>query len=174
MEIFTPRLEIRNLRCSDWKAVQEIWLDADASPYAKYDAPHTTDDDGVKRLVESFCETDDFYIVQLINTDTVIGTIDIHDTGNGSDIGYCFISGFHGKGYAKESCHALIDHYFLAGVKRFTAGTALLNAPSVGLLKSLGFRQTAAEKVSFYKNETGEPVYFDGGIFELAKEDWKC
>ena len=51
------------------------------------------------------------------------------------------------------------------GSKRFTAGTALNNLPSVKLLTSLGFRKIREEKVSFYKDEKGEDIYFDGGIF---------
>lgn len=46
-------------------------------------------------------------------------------------------------------------------VERFTAGTALDNAPSVKLLNRLGFAQTGTEEVCFYD---GHP--FAGGTFE--------
>ena len=48
---------------------------------------------------------------------------------------------------------------------RFTAGTALMNLPSVRLLKSLGFEKISEELVSFYKDENGGNIYFTGGIF---------
>lgn len=48
-----------------------------------------------------------------------------------------------------------------------TAGTAIENIPSVRLMQSLGFHQIGTEKVSFYNDSEGKPVYFDGGIFEL-------
>ena len=50
---------------------------------------------------------------------------------------------------------------------KITAGTALNNTPSVKLLNSLGFRQTGTETVSFYKDEEGNAVNFEGGIYEL-------
>ena len=37
----------------------------------------------------------------------------------------------------------------------------------VPLLNSLGFKQIGEEKVSFYKDEDGNDIYFDGGLFEL-------
>ena len=49
---------------------------------------------------------------------------------------------------------------------RATAGTALDNRPSVALLSSLGFTQTATESVSFYQDSAGNPIVFTGGVFE--------
>ena len=61
---------------------------------------------------------------------------------------------------------ALLDYYTAnRGAKVFTAGTGLENTPSVKFLKSCGFELTGTEKVSFYKDENGEDIYFDGGIF---------
>lgn len=57
--------------------------------------------------------------------------------------------------------------YAEVGGYRLTAGTALQNEPSVTFLKALGFSLTETEKVSFYKDEHGEDVVFDGGIFAL-------
>lgn len=42
---------------------------------------------------------------------------------------------------------------------------ALVNLPSVHLLTAPGFAQTGTEQVSFYQDEQGAPLYFDGGIF---------
>ena len=53
------------------------------------------------------------------------------------------------------------------GIKKLTAGTAINNIPSVSLLKSLGFKLIGTEKVSFYKDEHGSDIFFEGGIFEL-------
>ena len=52
------------------------------------------------------------------------------------------------------------------GFARATAGTALNNRPSVALLSSLGFTQTATESVSFYQDSAGNPIVFTGGVFE--------
>ena len=53
------------------------------------------------------------------------------------------------------------------GFTKITAGTALKNTPSVRLLLSLGFRQTGAETVSFYQDEMGQDIVFEGGRYEL-------
>jgi ribosomal protein S18 acetylase RimI-like enzyme len=52
------------------------------------------------------------------------------------------------------------------GAVNITARTALNNKPSVKLLESLNFRQTGTEVVSFYKDNEGNAITFDGGIYE--------
>lgn len=83
------------------------------------------------------------------------------------EIGYCFHSKYHGKGYAKESISAVLPFLKSIGVSRVTAGTAINNIPSIRLLNSLGFKQIGTEKVSFYKDSNGNDIFFDGGVFEL-------
>ena len=62
---------------------------------------------------------------------------------------------------------ALFDYVRSLGIKKLIAGTAVKNTPSVALLKSLGFELIETEKVSFYKDESGNDIVFDGGVFEL-------
>lgn len=87
---------------------------------------------------------------------------------NGYEIGYCFHSAYHGKGYAKESHLAFIDYMRKLGIKRLTAGTVINNTLSVALLKSLGFELVETEKVSFYKDADGNDI-----VFELNLEKTK-
>ena len=56
------------------------------------------------------------------------------------------------------------------GVSKLTVGTALENTPSVALLSRLGFQLTATEQVSFYKDQKGQAIVFQGGIFEKRFE----
>lgn len=167
MELITSRLTIRNLCPDDWKAIKEIRQDFGRSAYAQYDVPHSDDDEEIKRLVKSFSEGGGFFLVMLSAEKEVIGTVDLHNTGSGYDIGFCFLSEFQGNGYAKESCAALIDLYAKNGCRRFSAGTALKNTPAVRLLTALGFSMTDTEQVSFYKDEAGNDICFEGGQFEL-------
>lgn len=167
MELITDRLIIRNIQFNDWKELKNIWQNFGESPYAQYDVPHSNDDEQIQRLVKHFAESNDYFIVTHSKTERVIGTIDLHDTGNGYDIGYCFMLQYQGNVYAKESCSALIDLYVKNGCKRFSAGTALNNTPSVKLLNTLGFHLTGAEQVTFYKDKNGNDIYFEGGLFEL-------
>ena len=173
MLLKTERLNIRHITEDDWKSVKEIWKDFNLSEYAQYDKPHNTDETDVRERIAKWAKANSgiehmFFAVCL--QDIVIGYIAFNKRDNGYEIGYCFHSKYHGKGYAKESHLALFDYLHELGITRFTAGTAINNIPSVSLLKSLGFKQAVTEKVSFYKDAEGKNIVFDGGIFELATE----
>ena len=173
MEIKTERLLIRKVVANDWISIKRIWDDFRESEYAKYDVPHKSDADEIKLQVsrwENANKGDKHLFFSVCFENEIIGYIDFHDIGNGYESGYCFHSNYHGKGYAKESYQALIKLFSDRGNKRLTAGTALKNIPSVRLLNSLGFKQIGTEKVSFYQDEKGNDIYFDGGIFELKME----
>lgn len=171
MILKTQRLTIRRIVESDWPAAQRIWADFSRSDYAQYDKPHCTADEDVQRRIGRWAQYGGsmehiFFAVCLENE--MIGYVAFNIREDGHEIGYCFHSSAHGKGYARESLAALLGHLRDEGIVHFSAGTALKNLPSVGLLKALGFRQTGEEKVSFYKNADGSDIVFDGGIFELS------
>lgn len=170
MEIKTERLLIRKIIADDWTSLKRIWDDFRESDYAQYDVPHKSDENEIRSQISKWAAlnggTDHLFFAVCLG-DEVIGYIVFHNTGDGYDSGYCFHSAYHGRGYARESFQALIRFLADRGVRRLTAGTALNNIPSLRLLESLGFAQTGTEKVSFYKDESGRDIYFDGGIFEL-------
>lgn len=99
--------------------------------------------------------------------DIVIGYSSFNIRGDGYEMGYCFHSAYHGKGYAKESHLAIFEYLHKLGIKRITVGTAICNIPSVSFLKAMGFRQIGTEEVSFYKDANGNNIVFEGGIFEM-------
>ena len=169
--IETERLTIRRVEESDWRAAQRIWADFGLSEYARYDMPHDVDDDSVRVRIEKwakFAGSTEHMFFAVCLAEEMIGYIAFNKRENGHEIGYCFHSAAHGKGYAGEACRVLFAQMKEMGFTRFSAGTAINNLPSVKLLKSLGFVQTGAEKVSFYKDENGNDIVFDGGIFELT------
>lgn len=171
MQITTDRLTIRPIREEDWRAIRAIWEDFSASPCAQYDRPHNTDPEDVRariaRWAKFTAEGTEHMFFAVCREGAVMGYIAFNIRGKGYEIGYCFHSAHRGKGYAKEAHLALFDHLRRLGVTHFSAETALDNTPSVRLLASLGFRLTATEKVSFYKDAEGKAIVFDGGIFEL-------
>ena len=169
--IRTQRLSIRRIRTDDWRAIKEIWAGAAASEYARYDRPNDLEDEAVSRRIAawaSFADSDEHIFCAVCLRDAVIGYVAFNRTAYGHEIGYCFHPDHHGRGYARESIQALLDFMKEKGASAITAGTALNNTPSVGLLRSLGFRQTGTEKVSFYRDENGRDIVFDGGVFELS------
>lgn len=169
MLLQTERLTIRRVAAEDWSDIKQIWLSFQTSAFARYDLPHSTDDGDVRPRIAKWAACGSgmehmFFAVCLQKR--VIGYIAFNQRERGYEIGYCFHSDFHGKGFAKESHLALFAHLNSLGITVFSARTALANTPSVALLRSLGFRQTGVEKVSFYKDENGSDIVFEGGIFE--------
>lgn len=173
MLLKTERLFIRHVTENDWRDIKEIWEDFNTSEFARYDMPHNTDDEDVRARVSKWAKANRgiehmFFAVCLNNA--VIGYVAFNIREDGYEIGYCFHSDYHGKGYARESLLALFDYLHSLGITRFTAGTAINNTPSVSLLRALGFEQVRAEKVSFYKDCKGKDIMFDGGVFELSNK----
>ena len=165
----TARLSIRRISAADWKAVQTIWTEVAKTEYAQYDQPKDTSDEAVKARIErwaSFAERIDHLFFAICLKDAVIGYVAFNQKGTAYDLGYCFHPDYHGQGFARESVSALLSKLKAKGITKVTAGTALKNTPSINLLLSLGFHQTGVEKVSFYKNEAGQDIVFDGGRFE--------
>lgn len=172
-EIITSRLTVRNTVAADWRDIGKIWEDFGKSEFAKYDIPHSTDEKEVRERVARWekananADTEHQFFSVCLGA-RVIGYAAFNKHDDGYELGYAFSSEFHGKGYAKESISAILDFFKSCGVKRIFAGTALNNTPSVKLLTALAFEMTGTEKVSFYKDENGQPIFFDGGVFELA------
>ena len=172
MFLKTERLNIRQIEPDDWKSIKEIWIDFNTSSLSQYDMPHNTDDDDVRERIAKWADaskgTEHIFFAVCLDK-TVIGFFSFNIREDSHELGYCFHSKYQGKGYVKESLAALIEYLTTIGIKKLTAGTAINNIPSVSLLKSLGFELIGTEKVSFYKDEHGNDIFFDGGIFELNK-----
>ena len=171
MLLKTERLTIRHIVSDDWKNIRDILVDFNSSEYAQYDTPHITENTNVQARIAKWAAANSgtehmFFAICL--DEIVIGYIAFNLRENGHEIGYCFHSAYHGKGYAKESHLALFNYLRTLGITKFSAGTGLNNTPSVKLLTSLGFKLVAQEKVSFYKDADGNDIVFDGGIFEYG------
>lgn len=161
---------IRYIEADDWKSLIDIWADFEGSDYAKYDVPHSLDETEVRKKAAEWALVSpqrEHMFFAVCKEDVMIGYTDFHRNSEGYECGYCFHSKYHGKGYARESLQALIKWVSDGNSMRFTAGTAMNNVPSVRLLASLGFEKIGNERVSFYKDESGEDICFDGGVFAL-------
>lgn len=169
--ITTDRLLIRLIEAADWPAVGDIWAALAPLPNAQYDKPHPTDPETIRARVARWADftrkgtAHIFFAVCLEGR--VIGYFAFNQRDVGHEVGYSFHPAYHGKGYAKEALAAILSHLRGMGLNRFSAGTALNNTPSVKLLESLDFRLVGTEQVSFYQDENGQDIVFEGGIFEL-------
>lgn len=163
MEITTSRLSVRTLCEHDWMDMKNIFVDFSNSEYAAYDRPFPTDDSEIRALVRQFADSGSFFTVRTLDINKMIGYVCFHKDNDIYDVGYCFHSSYHGKGYAYESVHSLIEYISREyGIFTFTAGTAIDNKPSCRLLEKLGFVCVSTENVSF-----DDSFVFQGGNFEL-------
>jgi len=160
MKIVTRRLLVRTLEFDDWPALKRIARDFQASQYRYFDREMPVDDAGAQSAARYAASTGMWFSVCLGGE--MIGYVCFHEENGAMDVGYGFHSSAHGFGYAFESISALLELLASVGVRRFSAGTALANAPSVRLLERLGFCLTGTEEVCFWE---GHP--FTGGMFTL-------
>lgn len=82
------------------------------------------------------------YLVKLKNENTPIGMCGLikRDTLKDVDIGFAFLPGYEGKGYAFESAEATLKYGKTnLGLNRIVAITVSYNQRSIELLKKLGF-----------------------------------
>ena len=170
----TERLTVRRIAADDWESIKAIWDDQKRSVYARFDRPNDTNPDAVRQRIGKWasCENSTEHMFYAVCLDGgVIGYIAFNRREDGYETGYCFHSDYQGKGYAKESMAALIGAILEKQPDAvITARTALKNIPSVRLLQSQGFRLTGTEKVSFYRDEDGKKIDFDGGIYKRLSE----
>lgn len=166
----TERLGIRLIEEGDWESVRQIWIDFQQSEYVLFDTWKDTDPGEVKRRISKWAELTRsgkehlFFAICLAGE--VIGYISMNRRENGYETGYGFLRKAQGKGYAREALEAVCRHMKSIGAERITAGTALKNRPSAALLNRLGFALTGTEQLAFYRDEEGNPVLFEGGLFE--------
>ena len=138
MILETSRLYIRSLCETDWQEMKNIFIDFNNSKYAVYDMPLPTEDEEIKALIKKFVESNMFFTVFLKESSDMIGYVCFHKDGDTYDLGYCFHSLYHSKGYAYESTKVLIEYFVDEyGATGFTAGTAIDNTPSCRLLEKL-------------------------------------
>ncbi len=91
-----------------------------------------------------------------------LGRIGFHgppDADARVEVGYTVVSEHRGRGYATEACGALFAWARERGVTRFRASVSPANAPSLAVVRKLGFRQTGTQ----WDEIDGEELVFERG-----------
>ena len=173
IKIATARTVIRNFSPDDWHDLQRIITDKEASEYAIYDYPFPTSELEVREIAAWFSKNDNYLAVWETTIKNVIGYVALNGDSRVYDLGYCLHSEYQNKGYAAETCTAVIDYAFkVLKAERLTGGTAVLNLPSCKLLAKLGFQKTGESITSFRKTAEGKDIEFTGASFELTNDVW--
>lgn len=172
----TARLIIRRFRPEDWQDLYEYLSDREVVKYEPYDAFT-----GEACVAEAARRAGDpaFWAVCLKDGGKLIGNLYLSNAEpefSRWELGYVFNRHFQGKGYATESCRAILDHAFQdLGALRVMAMCDPLNTASWKLLERLGMRREAhkLKNVFFWRDEHGSPIWKDTYEYAILAEEWK-
>ena len=161
----TERLILRRYKKEDLQDLFEYLSDKDVVEYEPY---KTMTFDEAKENLEWCIGTDEMIAVELKSSHKMIGNVYLGKRDFDSlEMGYVFNRNYWGKGYAAESCEALIEQAFSNGVHRIYAECDPRNKNSWKLLEALGFRREAhfRKNVYFWKDENGKAIWKDTYIY---------
>ena len=161
----TERLILRRYRESDLHDLYAYLSDPEVVKFEPY-KPKTLEE--TKKNLQWRISADEMIAVELKREARMIGNVYLGKRDFQSlEIGYVFHKAYWGKGYAKESCEALIGKVFSEGIHRIYAECDPLNTASWKLLESLGFEREAhlKENVYFWKDENNNPIWKDTYIY---------
>ncbi len=91
------------------------------------------------------------------------------------EIGYVFNPKYYGKGYATESCRAIIDYGFKhLKVRRLIAMCNPDNISSWKLLERLKMRREGHQikNIYFKEDENGKPIWNDTYEYAVLADEW--
>ncbi len=139
MHLETPRLLIRNFFHEDGGDLQEILGDSETMQYCEpaYTLPQT------QKFLDSFCIASHGGVaVACKETSKVIGYILFKETQEGVyEMGWFFNRNTWGRGYALESCKAVIAYAFETLHAHKIFAETIDGVKSVGLMEKLGMQQ---------------------------------
>ena len=166
MYIETERMVVRNFTIDDLKDLYDIL--GDAETMKNCEPPYTIEK--TAEFLQEFC-IEKRGAVAAVHKDTskVIGYILFNEFDDGVyEIGWFFNRAYHRKGYAYESCKAVIDHAFdsMNAHKIFAETTD--GIISVNLMKKLGMKQEGIQR-SQIKDDYGN--WADLYLYGMLAED---
>ncbi len=166
----TERLILRRYKKEDLQDLFEYLSDAQVVEFEPY-KPLTLDE--AKQNLEWRIGTDEMIAVELKSSRKMIGNVYLGKREFDSlEIGFVFNRNFWRRGYAAESCGALIARAFSNGAHRIYAECDPNNENSWRLLEALGFRREAhfRKNVYFWKDENGTPIWKDTYVYAKLRE----
>lgn len=155
LTLHTARLLLRNFEPGDTPALHRAIIHYQATPYAAYDSPWPTEEEGIAGAVAWFASADQYLAVCRRDTGLFLGFVCLNPedppAAQRYNLGYIFDSEYHGQGYAVEACRAMLAHAFVdLGAAEVVSGTPLIHERSIRLLHRLGFTQPDAS-IGFFR-----------------------
>lgn len=166
----TDRLILRRYTESDLQDLYEFLSDAEVLKYEPYRPMNIKEVEG---NLEWRISSNEMIAVELKSNKKLIGNMYIGRRDfEALEIGYVFNRHYWGKGYAKESCKALVEQAFADGIHRIFAECDPQNVNSWKLLQALGFIREAHLKknIYFWKDNDNKPIWKDTYIYARLNE----
>jgi [ribosomal protein S5]-alanine N-acetyltransferase len=174
--IETERLLVRNFTKNDWKNLQE-YISKDE--VMKFERNWDFSDNACQMAVEEFSKGDVFWVVELKTSGKMIGHVYFNQSQPFDfsvwSLGYIFNPDYSGKGYATESCRAVMEYGFkVLHIHRVIAKCSPDNLQSWRLLERLKMRREghSLKCVTFKKTAEGEPIWWDEYLYAILAEEW--
>ena len=175
----SERLILRSPRESDFEPLLASWADPESVRFTgeKEDLPdflrHMIADMQTKRPGDQDPGGPWFqYVIERKEDSALVGDLGVGFFVPGEhqvELGYRIHPDQRRKGYASEALTALIRYLIEEhGIHRFVGVAASLNAPSIAVLRSLGFRREGQFRESFRCNG----AWIDDDYFALLASEW--
>ena len=174
MELLTPRLKLDALTPADAAALFAYRGDAEVARYQGWQ-PASLDEaaEWIEALAAEPAPGHWWQrAIRLRDGGELIGDLGLGlpaDEKAGVELGITIAPARQGRGYAGEALRAALDWAFARGVNRATASVDPRNTASVALLCSLGMRQEAHFRESYWLR--GE--WADDLVFALLAREWR-
>lgn len=161
----TERLILRRYMDSDLEDLHRYLSDPEVVRFEPY-RPMTMEEAGeeLKRRMDS----DEMIAVELKDSGRLIGNVYLGRRDfEALELGFVFNREYWGRGFASESCRAVIERAFADGAHRIFAECDPENENSWRLLEALGFRREGhlLQNVYFWRDESGRPIWKDTYIY---------
>lgn len=165
----TARLVLRPVHGNDADALFPVLSDDDLMTWWAF-GPHRSVDETRALLVRATGGGWRSWAITRRGEDVALGWVNAHlRRENVSEIGYILARAAWGQGIAREAVGMVLDQLFIAeGQRRVFADADPENAPSIGLLTSMGFVQEGHLRAEW---ETHIGVR-DSLIFGLLRDEW--
>lgn len=159
MPLVTKRLVLRAARQGDLMDLHAIFSDPRAMRYwstLPHDSPARTQEN-LDRLIAHADGLLTYFVIE--KDGRVIGTAGMH---HADEVGFILHPDYWRQGIISEAMGAIIPHLFaVTDHAQLTADADPRNSASVGILKSLGFKEThRAERTFCINGEWSDSVYF--------------
>ena len=172
----TPRLILRRFVVEDAGMMYDRWAsDPEVTRYAVWD-PHSSPA-LTARLLKNWCasyESNSTYRWAIELNGTIIGNIDVVDinqTHEYAELGYCIGHRCWRQGIATEAVQTVVNYLFgEVGFHRIIISHAAKNPASGRIAQKCGFTYEGTRREHFKKPSTGE--FHDVVDYALLKSEW--